>query len=435
MQGSLPGILSGKGFTMKKIIKPEKIKKMTAVGIVLLLICSFSSAAFASESYDTEQEQDQTMDEDNTAAEETRDPEEIIPDSQLEEDLSENIDSEGSAAPDPALSDTDPEEEQSEENAPENTDSISQDIVPETNTSSTPEPQLPEPQPDSENEEITRFDFNEESTEPVSPSENIVIIPIDDIDFIDGAPEETKAGRLSFDLTDPFDLATADTPAPSLDDGTWKDYGLYYDYNYDTSSAAQWGAWGGNAHLTGQTYPDTNNNDISHAFGLYTDGENVKLYISYAGMFYAAGNGNDYNFMFNGSGYNGSESAKFRVVLEDGTDLSAARLEPGEYNLKIYHGDHAMSGYIADAYGTILIKPDNAYNEMEITIPISVMKEQNPDINTDVIQNIAFTSPNLMRGQVECAGASTAPGLSAFLAFMISGFGALLGAGKFRIFI
>ena len=300
---------------------------------------------------------------------------------------------------------------------------ITEDALPEA------EVDIGDPSSDAPDEGIVRYVFEgEENT--VSEDSNATLISTDDIEFVDGGITEEKRG-LSFDFMDPFDLATASVDPPSMDDGTWSDYGLYYDYNYDVSSAAQWGAWGGNAHLSGQKYPDTNNNDISHAFGLYTDGENVKLYISYAGMFNGMGNGNDYNFMFNGSGYNGPESAKFRVVLDDGTDLSQAHLSPGTYDLKIYHGDHSISGHVADAYGSIIVKPDNAYNEMEVVIPISAMKEQNNGINTDVIQSIAFTTPNLMRGQVSCAGTPTGSGLGVLLAFLMSGIGACVGAGKF----
>ena len=358
------------------------MKKITVFGLAMLLFCSISLTAYADDISEMPAEDTQTVSGDTSTEEKPAD------------------------------------EEPGTENAPETQESDSD---------------IPDAEPEEASEEAepnVRYVFEGEDPAAVSDN-NTVIIPVKDVEFIDGDIKERKS--LSFDFTDPFDLATADTPVPSLEDGTWHDYGLYYDYNYDTSSAAQWGAWGGNARLTGQTYPDTNNNDISNAFGLYTDGENVKLYISYAGLFYAAGNGNDYNFMFNGSGYNGRESAKFRVTLEDGTELSSAQLEPGEYNLKVYHGDHAMSGYVADAYGTILVKPNNAYNEMEITIPISTMKEQNGDINTEVIQNIAFTTPNLMRGRVECAGTSTGAGGGAALALLMSAMGMLAGAGKFGL--
>lgn len=191
--------------------------------------------------------------------------------------------------------------------------------------------------------------------------------------------------------------------APSIEDNTWNDdYGYFYDYNYDTSSAAQWGAWGGNGNLQGQTYEDTNNNDINNKFGLYTDGKDVKLYISYASMFQGTGNGDDYNFKIDGEG------TKFQVLLEDGTNLRDANLTPGTYNLIVINENMSPSGtQVLGAYGSIIIKENNCNNEMEIVIPVDAMKAQNGNINTDSFSTVSFFTPNLMRSDIYCGGASS----------------------------
>lgn len=207
-------------------------------------------------------------------------------------------------------------------------------------------------------------------------------------------------------IEEPVDLTNAletpETKTPSIEDNSWDNYAISYDYNYDTSSAAQWGAWGGNAGLTGQRYEDTNNNDISNKIGLYTNGDKVKVYVGYAGLFNGAGNGNDYNITIDG------QNAKYRIVLEDGTDLSGAYLTPGTYKLKVINGDGSISGSeVAGATGYIVIKERNAYNEMEFEIPVSAIKEQNSNVN-EHFSKVDFYSPNIMsRGPVSCGGAST----------------------------
>ena len=210
-----------------------------------------------------------------------------------------------------------------------------------------------------------------------------------------------------FDIVNSFAFAAE---APSIEDNSWDNYVYTYDYSYDNSSAAQWGAWGGNGNLQGQIYPDTNNNDISNKIGVFTDGDKVDVYVSYASMFSGTGNGNDYNITING------ENVKYRVVLEDGTDLSQASLTPGTYNLKIINGDGSISGAdVIGAYGQIVIKENNCNNEMQISIPISSMQQQNENISAG---DVTFHSPNIMRGSVSCSGASTMPIVPIVFAFI-----------------
>lgn len=208
-------------------------------------------------------------------------------------------------------------------------------------------------------------------------------------------------------IEEPIDLTSSfpEEKAPSIEDKSWDNYAISYDYNYDTSSAAQWGAWGGNAGLSGQTYEDTNNNDVSNKIGLYTNGDTVKVYVGYAGLFNGAGNGNDYNISIDG------QNAKYRVVLEDGTDLSGAYLAPGTYKLKVINGDGSVSGQeVVGATGYIIVKERNAYNEMEFEIPVSAIKEQNSNVN-EHFSKVDFYSPNIMsRGPVSCGGAPTDAG-------------------------
>ena len=208
----------------------------------------------------------------------------------------------------------------------------------------------------------------------------------------------------SSDTSDILSNFSLSNTLPSLDDGSWDDYDCTYSYNYDTSSAAQWGAWGGNGNLQGECYDDTQNNDISNKIGVCTDGDVVKVYVKYASLFTGTGNGNDYNISIDG------ENTKYRVVLDDGTDLSGATLSPGTYTLRILNGGGDISGSdAAGAYGVIKVYEGNLHNEMEISIPISTLKLQNDNVDTSNIGLVTFYSPNIMMGTLSCGGASTSP--------------------------
>ena len=238
---------------------------------------------------------------------------------------------------------------------------------------------------------------------------------------------EQETQPQTFDLLDSFELASSmsTAPAPSIENGSWDDYPCSYGYTYDNSSAAQWGAWGGNGNLQGQKYEDTNNSDISNKVGVYTDGDEVKVYIKYALLWNGPGNGNDFNISVDGA------NSKFRVTLEDGTDLNGAYLPPGTYKLKVTNGDGSISGSEAEgSYGWIVIKENNAGNELEFSVPISSLQKQNSNVNTEHFSQVSFNSPNVMSSSVSCGGASSGTAGSTGIAMLMSSIGMLFSKKK-----
>lgn len=216
------------------------------------------------------------------------------------------------------------------------------------------------------------------------------------------------------------------TDAPSLANGGWENYAHHYDNDNmnQSQSAATWGAWAGNGNLQGQKYDDVENNDLCHLFGLYADGDNVHIYIKYSALYNGIANGNDYQLRVDG------DLATYRVILDDGRDITYTQLEPGTYNLKIYNDHCAISGSeVLGASGQIVIKEGNLHNEMEVVIPMSALKDQNGDINLDSYSVISFFTPNLMERELACGGASSGPvifGVMTLIVFL----GAILWAKK-----
>lgn len=252
-------------------------------------------------------------------------------------------------------------------------------------------------------EVITKYIIDETVTEDTVIREYVTE---DGITIVEIAtpPLELNEEENSISILDHFELTAETTEAPSLDNNSWTEYASYYDNNSGDSnwSAAQWGAWGGNGDLQGQTYDDPWNNDLSNEFKLYTDGQNVHLYIQYAAIFNGTGNGNDYNFNIDG------ENTKYRVVLDNGNDLTWSSLEPGTYNLMVLNDNGDISGQqVLGAKAQIVVKEGNLHNEMEVVIPLEAMKAQNGAINIDQFSTVAFNTPNLMKGEISCAGASS----------------------------
>ena len=210
--------------------------------------------------------------------------------------------------------------------------------------------------------------------------------------------------KTSFDLLSTFDLFSTMTDAPSVENGNWDDYPVSYEYNWDNSQNAwQWGEWRDGVKYT--TEQGTYDNNVRHAMGMYTDGENIHLHISYATIYQSIANGDDFNFYIDGVG------AKVRVLYaDDGSGITGQSRETGTYDLVVVNGDHWNSGYEANgSYGTMVVKDGNINNELEIVVPLSVLKEQNANINTDNIMNIEFFTPNLMYRSISCGGASSGP--------------------------
>ena len=203
----------------------------------------------------------------------------------------------------------------------------------------------------------------------------------------------------SFNLLNSF-VVDEKVEAPTLENDNWSNVPSHYGYSYDTSDTMNWGAWGGNGNLQGYKATSVEDNNINNELKMYTDGNDVHLYISYASLFNGTGNGNDYNFTVDG------QNTKYRVVLEDGSDLTSVNLAPGTYNLKVINDDGSISGTdVLGANGTLIVKENNCNNVMTISVPIEQMYAQNSNINKDVVQNISFNSPNIFMGTLSCAGA------------------------------
>ena len=214
----------------------------------------------------------------------------------------------------------------------------------------------------------------------------------------------TESKASDFNLLSSFDLFDDMTESPSIEDNSWNGYPVSYEYNWDNSQSAwQWGEWRDGVKYT--TPQGTYDNNVRHAMGMYCDGENIHLHISYATIYQSIANGDDFNFYIDGQG------AKVRVLYADnGSGITGQSRTPGTYELVVVNGDHWNSGYEANgSYGTMVVKEGNINNELEIVVPLSTLKEQNSAINTDNIQNIEFFTPNLMYRRISCGGASSGP--------------------------
>lgn len=215
------------------------------------------------------------------------------------------------------------------------------------------------------------------------------------------APVVTEP-TMSFNLLNSFDLMDEMTEPPSLEQDTWSNYPTSYEYNWDNSQNCwNWGEWKDGVKYT--TPEGTYDNNVRHEMGMYSDGENIHLRISYATIYSAIANGDDMNFYIDGQG------AKFRVLYADnGSGITGQSRPEGTYDLVVVNGDHWNSSYEANgSYGTMIVKDGNINNEMEIVIPLETLREQNNNIDIDHIQTIEFFNPNLMYRHISCGGAST----------------------------
>ncbi len=226
------------------------------------------------------------------------------------------------------------------------------------------------------------------------------------IQNIASAPIEIeKKAKKSFNPLDSFELFADLTEAPSVEKDNWDDYPVSYEYNWDNSQSAwNWGEWRDGVKYT--TPEGTYDNNVRHAMGMYSDGENIHLHISYATIYQSIANGDDFNFYINGVG------AKMRIIYADnGSGITGQGRAPGTYDLVVVNGDHWNSGYEANgSYGTMVVKEGNINNELEIVVPLETLKQQNSAIDTNHVSNIEFFSPNLMYRHISCGGASSGPG-------------------------
>ncbi len=216
------------------------------------------------------------------------------------------------------------------------------------------------------------------------------------------APVEEAVGEEDFDLLDHFGLAASmSQEAPTIDNGGWSDLPSSWEYNWDNSdNATKWGMWGGNGNLQGYVAGSIEDLNVRHRMQMYCDGENVHLMITYASCFDNAGNGDDYNFYIDG------ERVKFKVTYDDGKQLTQDR-KPGTYTLRIEHEDDSISSKeVMGGTGEMIVHAGQLNNVTEITIPVSEMVRQNPNINPDTFSMIEFFTPNLMYRRIATSGAS-----------------------------
>jgi|GEM_PF-784552 len=276
---------------------------------------------------------------------------------------------------------------------------------------------LPETEPaaDISDEEIIHYEIvdDEEQVDEVLRTEvdedgnTVVVVGTEELVL----EEETEI--LDFDVTDAFEVTADKAEAPSVADKSWDKYAVSYEYNWDNSQNCwYWGMYGnGECYKTEEGTYDAN---VRHKVGLYCDGENVYFMIQYAKANGAFVCNSDYNFTIDG------QQAKFTVAFSDDNSGIQANRPAGEYDVTILNGDSASSSY--EAYGTVgtlYVTDDNVSNVLEMKIPLSTLKLQNPNINIDNFSMVGFYDPNLTYRTVSCAGAGNSAVPFAIGSFLI----------------
>lgn len=185
--------------------------------------------------------------------------------------------------------------------------------------------------------------------------------------------------------------------APPIDGSFtgWDDIPSSYEFNWNKPDA-----W-----VDGVHYEETDSTDVRHEMKLYSDGENVYLKVVFAREFCNGqiGNGNDYQFWIDNQ-----QMAAYQVEWPNGTSLSYNTAEPGVYAVDVRHRDSSYSYVLTDgAVAYYRINEGNLNNELELKIPLSEFVKQNPNINLDNYNVIAFYTPNLMQNKIYTGGAST----------------------------
>lgn len=282
-----------------------------------------------------------------------------------------------------------------------------------------------EPEDDGYNDEES---YNDESgsgenddTNPEETDDGVIIEDGDNSDVIDMDPVyENPAEELTEEVTgedvpdieeelleeeyeeggllDPFALQS-EVIAPSKADDSWQGYPLSYHYNWDNSQ----NCWNWGEYYNGVCYktPEgTYDSNVRHAVGLYCDGSNIHLYIKYALIYGTKVNGDQFIFSVDGN------SASFRFVFDDdGAPITGCNRNPGNYKLDLRNADGSISGKSTGFVGTLDVHENNENDELELIIPLEILKAQNPAINIDNFSAITFFNPNLMYKSQTCAGA------------------------------
>ena len=193
----------------------------------------------------------------------------------------------------------------------------------------------------------------------------------------------------------------------------WDSIPEYYDYNWDNSQNC-WvhGVWiDGVKYLTPE---GTYNTNVRHKIQLYTDGTYVYTHIVFSRDYQAAANGNWFQYFVDG------QMAAFQVEAYNGTQLANNNLAPGTYQVVVRHADGSGSykeAYDSSAFFTVFDSQVNAH--LELKIPLSEMKVQNSNIDTDNVGTIEFFTRNLMSSRIAASGASTFPFATAAAALVL----------------
>lgn len=227
-------------------------------------------------------------------------------------------------------------------------------------------------------------------------------------------------------LLNPFALQD-DVVAPNMADNSWQGYPLSYHYNWDNSQNCwQWGEYyNGNCYKTPVGTYDTN---VRHAVGLYCDGQNIHLYVKYALIYMTRVNGDQFTFAVDG------QSASFQFVFDDnGAPITGCNRMPGTYRLDLRNANGSKSGSSTGFVGTLEVHENNENDELELIIPLELLKQQNSAINLDTFSEITFFNPNLMYQTQTCAGAGNGK-LPFAIGSMLIFAGSLVWRKKFLFF-
>lgn len=188
----------------------------------------------------------------------------------------------------------------------------------------------------------------------------------------------------------------------------WKDVPYSYEYNWDNPYIIEY-QWNPKKQKNETiTYTDENgkpyNTTIRHKMSLYRDDRYVYLHIIMATNYYKSIIGDDYEFWCDG------QRVMFDVVLPGGGTITKPSLNHGIHPVEVRHGDSGISWSIAKGSQAMLKRNPGGFNdELELKIPLSEFKRQNPRIDPDNIRVLEFFTPNLMYRHIACAGTDTAP--------------------------
>lgn len=208
-------------------------------------------------------------------------------------------------------------------------------------------------------------------------------------------------------------------------DGNFTDWSRLpesYVYNWDNSANCwYWGIWydfNNDGELECYKTPEgTYDNNVRHLVQLHADSDYVYFHISTATIYGSGFNCNDYNFSVNG------QNCKFQI-LYNGSDITdkVALMSPGRYQCTVIHGDGSLSSTAAQGASCVLVVKENKKNtELELKIPLTAFKQQNPSINISNVSTVTWMDPNLSNGlEVVIAGTSTGPVLLAVITVAVT---------------